>query len=270
MGAFGALNGRKVYPSFCSNSRYYFTVYKDKIPCPVFNIDNPWINIFLPVCQSQKCQRRSGRHPRAGSLSLIKRHASLAPDAGLAGGEPPQSPHAAPTLPAARDHRRGVQGNVSPSHNPITDSTPACCSIISPHQVGCGSSLGPKEIWVIKILRKGLGGKSVGMRRAAALLRSACGSSRIAEMWCDTRSPFAEYFQHRFAHSITQSRMLTRSCPQSPLKLRCGEIHVMLQNISGSCVHLPLELGETEVSLQDLWKPRPLKSTADGFQSLFC
>lgn len=169
MGAFGALNGRKVYPSFCSNSRYYCTVYKDKIPCPVFNIDNPWINIFLPVCQSQKCQRRSGRHPRAGGLSLIKRHASLAPGAGGAGGEPPQSPHAAPTLPAVRDHRRGVQGNVSPSHNPITDSTPACCSIISPHQVGCGSSLGPKEIRIDKNIEEGAWGQIRGDAKGCSL-----------------------------------------------------------------------------------------------------
>lgn len=96
MGNFGTLNGRKVYPSFCSNSRYYCTVYKDKILRPVFNIDNPWINIFLPVCQSRKCQRRAGSHPRAGSLPLIRGCAPPAPDAGRTWGEPPLSPYVLP------------------------------------------------------------------------------------------------------------------------------------------------------------------------------
>lgn len=198
MGAFGALNGRKVYPSFCSNSRYYCTVYRDKILCPVCNIDNPWINIFLPVCQSWKCQHWAGRHPRAGSLSLLRRCAPLAPDAGQAGGEPPQSAHTAATLLAAWDHWQGawgVQGNVSPSHNHIAASTSACCRITSPHELAVAPPRDQlKYGW--KILRKGLGDKPAGVQRAAASLRLARGSSPVAEMWCDPWTPFAECFQH--------------------------------------------------------------------------
>lgn len=188
MGAFGALNGRKVYPSFCSNSRYYCTVYKDKILCSVFNIDNPWTNIFLPVCQSQKCQWQAGRHPRAGSLSLIKSCAPLVLDKPRAGhdpaAEPPSSLVPASSGPPARCAGQRVPTS-QPHHSP---------HMLEHHlttQVVYGPSQGPTEKGMMKILRKGFGGKPTGMQRAAALLRSVQGSSPIAETWCDSQSPFA-------------------------------------------------------------------------------
>lgn len=109
---YGALNGRKVPPSFCSNNRYYCTVYKDEIPRPVFNIDNPWTNIFLPVCQSQKCQWRAGRHPRAGSLSLLD---TVLPwpqgGLGVSPAEPPCCPHPGSPGPPVRYAGKCVPGS---------------------------------------------------------------------------------------------------------------------------------------------------------------
>lgn len=256
MGAFGASNGRKVRPSFCSNSRYYCTVYKDKIPRPVFNIDNPWTNIFLPVCQSQKCQWGAGRHPRAGSLSLIRHCAPPAP--GWAGGEPCRAPQLPPSwqLRTTSEMCRETCPRVTTTSQP-----PQLHVVASPHHASRLRSP-PGTNWNRddeNIEEEAWGVNPHGFARGVC-------TWLLAHHW----SPFAEYFQHHFAHSITQSQMLTCSCPRTPLKLKYGEICTMLQNISGNCVYLPLKLGETEVSPQDLWKPRPLKSTADEFQSLFC
>lgn len=110
---------------------------------------------------------------------------------------------------AVWDHQQGVWGNVGPGHSPSLHSCMLLHHLTT--RVGCDLFPGPDVIWMIKTLRKALGGKSSGVQRAAASNRSACGSLCIAEMWCDTWNPFTEHFQHRFAHSITQRRMMT--CP---------------------------------------------------------
>lgn len=159
MGTFCALNGWKVYPSFCSNSRYCCTVYKDKIPHPVFNIDNPWINIFLPVCQSQKCQRWSGRHPRAGSLSLIRCCAPPALHMEWNGGKASQLPHCWQPKDVS-DVCREMCPQV------ITTSQPHTC-LLQLHLTrwaGCSPSPGPIIIWMIKVLRKGVGANLWGCK----------------------------------------------------------------------------------------------------------
>lgn len=266
MGAFGTLNGRKVYPSFCSNSRYYCTVYKDKIPRPVFNIDNPWINIFLPVCQSRKCQRWAGRHPRAGSLPFIRGCAPPALDAGWAGGEPPLSPCGGPTFLACRDH-----GEVRREMCPQVITTwqlPHLHAVASAHRGRSGPPQDqPKYGWQ-KHWGRGLGAnprRCKGLQPHAGLHGAPRPSPRRGA------TPGAPSLSiPGIGLHIAFTQLLTHSCPWPPSKTIRGEIRTMLQNISGSCVHPPLKLGETGVSPQDLCKPRPLKNTAEEFQRLFC
>lgn len=70
IGDFGTSNGGKAHFSFCSNTGYYCTVYKDKILRPVSNIDNPSVNTFFPICQSRKCQGWVGGIPEQAVFLL--------------------------------------------------------------------------------------------------------------------------------------------------------------------------------------------------------
>lgn len=161
---------------------------------------------------------------------------------------------------AVWDHQQGVWGNVGPGHSPSLHSCMLLHHLTT--RVGCDLFPGPDVIWMIKTLKEGAwgqilrGAKGCSLKQVCVWLLVHCWDV----MW------HLEPLRWAFPASVcTQHYSKTNddmSCPQTPSKLRCGEICTVLQNISGNCVHLPLKLGETEVSLQDLWKPRPLKSTA--------